>query len=232
MSVWAMTALSLFPHLDSGATTAALAWSASYWALMIAMWWIMMIAMMAPSAAPTILLYASVHRHATVSEELPHSLTPIGSFIAGYLLVWLGFALTAAFGQWALERSGLLSVAMMGSQSRWLSAAILMTAGVYQFLPLKRACLEHCRSPASFLSQHYRPGAAGALRLGILHGAYCLGCCWMLMSILFVGGVMNVVWIAELTMLVVIEKVFVAGPWVGRGAGIVLCLWGIATLAV
>jgi predicted metal-binding membrane protein len=231
MSVWAMTVLSLFPHVHGANGAAALVWPAGYWAVMVAMWWIMMIAMMVPSAAPTILLYTSVQRHAP-SGAPRNSLAPTGVFIAGYLLAWLAFSLAATVVQWSLERHGLLAVATMGSRSRWLSAAILTSAGVYQLLPLKNACLAHCRSPASFLSRHWRSGAAGALRLGILHGAYCLGCCWLLMALLFVGGVMNVVWIAVLTVLVLIEKVFRAGPWASRCAGIILLAWGFATLAI
>jgi len=229
MSVRAMTALTLFPHLH-GASDSAFAWSGSYWILMVAMWWIMMIAMMAPSAAPTILLYASVHRHAEASGQLRDSVAPTGAFVAGYLLVWLAFSMLATFAQWSLERSGLLSISTMGSQSRWLSAALLLAAGVYQFLPLKHACLAHCRAPASFLSRHWRPHAAGALRLGVLHGAFCVGCCWVLMAILFVGGVMNVAWIAALTVLVLLEKLLAAGPWVGRAVGAILIVWGGATL--
>jgi predicted metal-binding membrane protein len=230
MSVWAMTALSLFPHLDSAGEAITPAWSAGYWLLMVAMWWIMMIAMMAPSAAPTILLYTRVHQHAGASGQHRDSLAPSGAFVAGYLLVWLGFSMLATLAQWSLERSGLLSAVTMGSQSRWLSAALLVAAGVYQFLPVKHTCLAHCRSPASFLSRHWRPHAAGAVRVGALHGAFCLGCCWVLMALLFVGGVMNVVWIAALAVFVLIEKVFAAGRWVGRGVGVALIVWAVATL--
>jgi predicted metal-binding membrane protein len=231
MSVWAMTTLTLFPHLDAAAT-ASMPWSLGYLLLMVAMWWIMMIAMMAPSAAPTALLYVRVYRHHAASAKNHEALAPSGAFIAGYLLVWLAFSIAATVVQWSLEHNALLSVATMGSQSRWLSAAILLAAGVYQFLPLKYACLAHCRAPAAFLSQHWRAHAAGAIRLGVLHGAYCLGCCWVLMAILFVGGVMNVVWIAALTVLVLAEKILDGGPWVSRCVGLVLIVWGIATLVV
>ena len=120
----------------------------------------------------------------------------------------------------------------MGSQSRWLSAVVLIAAGVYQLSPLKNACLSHCRAPAAFLSRHWSPGALGALRAGALHGAFCVGCCWMLMALLFVGGVMNLAWIAALAVLVLIEKLFPAGQWVGRAAGVALIVWGTATLLV
>jgi predicted metal-binding membrane protein len=245
MSAWEMTTLALFPHqhardvmpsmpgMDMGATAPMwMAWGFATWALMIAMWWIMMIAMMTPSATPTILLYARVHRHALVQGQIQDKLAPTGAFAAGYLLVWLGFAAAAATLHWALERAGLVSAMMMGSQSRLLSGAVLITAGLYQLSPLKNICLAHCRTPTSFLSRHWRPRALGALRLGAMHGGYCVGCCWLLMALLFVGGVMNLTWIAALAILVLIEKVLPPGQWVGRGVGIALIVWGVATLVV
>jgi predicted metal-binding membrane protein len=242
MSAWEMTTLSLFPHLEAadmipdmpgmgvGAPMAPAPWAFATWALMIAMWWIMMIAMMAPSAAPTILLYARVNRHALAQDR--DKLAPTGAFAAGYLLFWLGFSVAAAALHWALERAGLVSAMLMGSQSRWLSSAILIAAGLYQLSPLKHACLSHCRAPASFLARHWRPHVSGALRLGALHGGFCVGCCWMLMALLFVGGVMNLSWIAALAVLVLVEKALPAGRCVGRAAGVALISWGIATLLV
>jgi predicted metal-binding membrane protein len=245
MSAWEMTTLALFPHqhardvmpsmpgMDMGATAPMwMAWGFATWALMIAMWWIMMIAMMTPSATPTILLYARVYRHALVQGQIQDKLAPTGAFAAGYLLVWLGFAAAAATLHWALERAGLVSAMMMGSQSRLLSGAVLIAAGLYQLSPLKNICLAHCRTPTSFLSRHWRPRALGALRLGAMHGGYCVGCCWLLMALLFVGGVMNLTWIAALAILVLIEKVLPPGQWVGRGVGIALIVWGVATLVV
>ncbi|MBT9473802.1 MAG: DUF2182 domain-containing protein [Pseudomonadota bacterium] len=248
MSAWRMTTLSLFPHqaadmgsmpgmdmsgMDMGGGAASPgAWRPGAFALMVAMWWAMMIAMMSPSAAPTILLYARVHRHALAQGQLQDRLAPTAAFAAGYLLVWLGFSIVASALHWGLERSGLVSAMMMGSQSRWLSGAVLIAAGLYQLSPLKQACLAHCRAPASFLARHWRPHASGALRLGALHGAYCVGCCWMLMALLFVGGVMNLVWIAMLALLVLAEKAFPAGRWVGRAAGAALIVWGLAILVV
>ena len=207
-------------------------WGFATWALMIAMWWIMMIAMMTPSAASTILLYARVHRHALAQGQVQDKLAPTGAFAAGYLLVWLTFAAFAAALHWALESTGLVSAMMMGSKSRWLSSAVLIAAGLYQLSPFKNICLTHCRMPTSFLSRHWRPHASGALRLGAMHGAYCVGCCWMLMALLFVGGVMNLTWIAALAILVLIEKALPAGQWVGRGVGVALIGWGVATLLV
>ena len=244
-ATWEMTTLAPFPHqqapgmmpgmlgMDMGSTgSGRMAWGAATWALMIAMWWIMMIAMMIPSAAPTILLFARVHRHAVAQGQVQDRLAPTGAFAAGYMLVWLAFAFAAAGLHWALERAGLVSAMMMGSQSRFLSGAVLIAAGLYQLSPLKNMCLSHCRTPTSFLSRHWRPQALGALRLGAMHGAYCVGCCWMLMALLFAGGVMNLIWIAALAILVLIEKALPLGQWVGRGVGVAMIGWGVAVLVV
>jgi predicted metal-binding membrane protein len=254
MSAWEMTTLAPFPQqqargtmpsmpsmpdmpnmpgMDMGATAPQrAAWGFGAWTLIIVMWWIMMIAMMTPSAAPTILLFALVHRHALAQGQVNENLAPTGAFAAGYMLVWLAFSVAAAALHWGLERTGLVSSMMMGSQSRWLSGAVLIAAGLYQLSPLKNICLAHCRTPTSFLSRHWRPHALGALRLGALHGAYCVGCCWMLMALLFAGGVMNLIWIAALAILVLIEKALPAGQWVGRFAGVAVICWGIATLVI
>jgi predicted metal-binding membrane protein len=239
-----MTTLALFPHQQAQDAMQGMpgmqmdasalgwkAWGSDTWVLMIMMWWIMMIAMMTPSAAPTILLYARVHRTALTRGQVRDAFAPTGAFAAGYLLVWFGFAVVATGLHWVLEHSGLVSAMMMGSRSRWLSGAVLIAAGLYQISPLKSLCLAQCRAPA-FLSRHWRPRALGALRLGARHGAYCVGCCWLLMALLFVGGVMNLVWIAALTIVVLIEKVFPQGQWLGRGAGVALAGWGVATLVV
>lgn len=207
-------------------------WSLGRWGLTAAMWWTMMVAMMAPSAAPTVLLYARVCRHASAQGRTAEGLAPTGAFLSGYLLVWLGFSLAAALLHWELERTGLVSATMMGSQNKWLSAAVLAGVGLYQLSPLQNVCLSHCRSPAAFLSRHWRPGASGAVRLGMLHGAYCVGCCWMLMALLFVGGVMNLAWIGALTLLVMAEKVLPGGRWMARAGGVAMLVWGAATLVV
>ncbi len=243
MNAWEMTTFSVFPHLRAHpapidmmgldlAPGPPAPWGPSTWALMIAMWWTMMIAMMSPSAAPTILLFARVHRHAMAQGQLQPGLAPTGAFAAGYLGVWLAFSVVATSLHWLLEQSGLLSAMLMGSQSRWLSAAVLIAAGLYQLSPLKHLCLAHCRAPSEFLTRHWRPGAGGAMRLGVVHGAYCVGCCWVLMALLFVGGVMNLIWIAALAVLVLAEKVAAGGEWLGRGVGIALILWGVATTLV
>jgi predicted metal-binding membrane protein len=237
LSAWNMTSLSLFPHKAAhpmaampGMAMQPAAWSPGAWALTIAMWWTMMVAMMAPSAAPTILLYARVRGHVVAQGQGAAGLARTGAFAAGYVLIWLGFSVAAAVLYWGLERTGLVSAATMGSQSKWLSAAVLTAAGLYQLTPLQGVCLSHCRSPAAFLSRHWRPQVAGAVRLGMLHGAYCLGCCWMLMALLFVGGVMNLAWIAALTLLVLAEKLVPGGRNVARASGIALLGWGAATV--
>jgi len=240
MSASELTSLTLFPHQHStemgqmagagmGGPPMKSANSAliTGWVLPTLMWWVMMIAMMAPSAAPAILLYARVHRHSVGQKQTHDKLAPTGAFAAGYLLVWLGFSIAAATLHWALGSVGIISG--MGSRSRWLSAVILLAAGLYQFTPLKNACLAHCRSPAEFLSRHWRPHSSGALRLGVLHGAYCVGCCWVLMALLFVGGAMNLVWIAALSSIVFVEKVMPLSQWVRQGVGLVLIAWAIAT---
>jgi predicted metal-binding membrane protein len=240
-SAWDMTKLALFPPVHpqsamsgmdmAGADTSAPAWwPPSMWALTIAMWWVMMIAMMSPSATPAILLYARVHRHSALQGQANANLAPTGAFAAGYLFIWLAFSVAAASLQWLLVRADLVSALLMGSQSRWLSSALLVAVGLYQLSPLKGLCLEHCRSPTEFLTKHWRPGAAGAVRLGVLHGAYCVGCCWALMALLFVGGVMNLIWIAALTLLVLVEKLAPAGPMIARGLGVILVIAGVVVL--
>jgi len=203
-------------------------WTPAYFGLVFVMWWVMMVAMMTPSASPMILLYAAVKRKREPRAELA-LLTAL--FLAGYLLVWGGFSLIAAGLQWALELRGLVSASMMSLTSATLGGAILLAAGLYQFTPVKRACLHHCRSPVEYLSRHLRPGRAGALRMGLEHGAYCLGCCWVLMALLFFGGIMNLYWILGLALLVLGEKVLPRGDLIGRGMGAGLVLWGVLLLA-
>ena len=132
--------------------------------------------------------------------------------------------------QAALQPAGLLSAMMLWSKSALLSAAILAAAGLYQLSPLKRVCLAQCRSPVQFLARHWRPGRSGAFMIGFRHGAFCVGCCWTLMALLFVGGVMNLVWIALLTLLVLTEKLAPAGEAIGKATGVVLLVWAGATL--
>jgi len=237
MSVWGMTSASLFPHRMAempmdGMSMQPRAWPPGYWIIMLLMWWAMMIAMMTPSAAPMILLYAWATRHAQAGERLQQEAVPIAAFAGGYLLAWLGFSLSATFLMWALERAAFISAMTMSSTSAWLSAAILIFAGLYQLSPLKHVCLQRCRNPADFLSRHWRPGTSGALRMGLEHGLFCIGCCWVLMALLFVGGIMNVLWIGMLALFVILEKVAPYGPRFAQIGGIVLLAWGATTLAV
>ena len=207
-------------------------WSTGHWLIVVAMWWVMMIAMMTPSVAPVILLYGRATRHAQSGGGLKQSVVPTAAFAAGYLLAWLAFSVAATILMWSLERAGAVSAVNMGSRSAWLSAAILIAAGVYQLSPLKHACLRVCRGPAEFLTRHWRPGSSGALRMGLEHGAFCVGCCWVLMALLFVGGVMNPLWIAVLALIVLLEKLAFFGAGLARLTGVVLLVWGLATLAI
>jgi predicted metal-binding membrane protein len=236
MTAWDIAHLTLFPHLLADAGVGSLPMderlmhlSPSSWAMVTAMWLFMMIAMMTPGAAPTILLYATIYRgHQTLGSTA--RLAPTGVFTAGYVLAWFGFSLAASGFQWVFTRADILSDATMTSRSAYLSAAVLLAAGLYQFSPLKNSCLMQCRDPVGFLTRHWRPGLAGALRLGALHGVFCVGCCWLLMVLLFVGGVMNLVWIAVLAILVLIEKLVPRGRWIGLAVGAVLIVWALATI--
>ena len=199
-------------------------WTPAYAVLIFAMWWVMMVAMMLPSAAPMLLLFARVNRK---DKEAGAPLVPMALFAAGYLLVWGGFCAIATALQWGLESARLLSP-MLVTTNKWLGAGILIAAGLSQFTPLKAICLRHCRTPLGFLLGSWRPGRLGALRMGLEHGAFCLGCCWFLMALLFFGGVMNLYWIAGLAVFVLLEKTIPLGHWLGRVAGVVLVAWGAA----
>jgi len=203
-------------------------WSPVYWLTMLLMWWVMMIAMMVPGAAPVILLYARVFRHGQARGQIPGAVAPTAAFAAGYLACWLGFSALATALQFALEHSGLVHGMMMWSTDRWLTAGLLVAAGLYQLSPFKAACLAQCRSPVEFLARHWRPGRRGAFRLGIVHGAYCLGCCWALMLLLFAAGIMNLVWIAGLSILVLIEKLAPFGAALTKPIAVLLLLGGAA----
>jgi predicted metal-binding membrane protein len=207
-------------------------WDAGYWLTMLLMWWIMMVAMMIPSAAPMILLYARVFRHGQSRGQIADPLVPSAAFAGGYLGIWLVFSAAATALQFALERLGLVHGMWMWSTSRWLTAPLLVAAGLYQLSPLKAACLARCRSPASFLSLHWRPGRIGAFRLGIAHGAYCLGCCWALMLLLFAAGIMNLVWIGGLAILVLVEKLAPFGAKLATVFAVLLVGSGIYVAAV
>ena len=170
-------------------------WTPTYWVIAFFMWAVMMVAMMLPSASPMVLLYARVVRQAESQGSARNASASVAAFASGYLTLWILFSALAVIAQFGLERTAALS-AMMSSRSVLLSGMLLVAAGLYQLTPLKGACLRHCRGPAAFIAAHWRPGVAGAWRMGLSHGAYCVGCCAALMLLLFVGGVMNLLWIA------------------------------------
>jgi predicted metal-binding membrane protein len=203
------------------------AWSLSYWLIVFFMWAAMMVAMMLPSASPMVLLYARVARHAEAQGHDLRARAAIPAFASGYLAIWILFSLLAVIVQWGLERLGAMS-AMMSVSAGVLSGGLLIAAGLYQLTPLKAACLTHCRAPASFLAAHWRKGMGGAWRMGFVHGLYCVGCCAVLMALLFVGGVMNLIWIAGLTLLVAIEKLAPFGAAAVKTVGAILIAGGVA----
>ena len=202
-------------------------WSTATLAPLFLMWAEMMVAMMLPSATPMVLMFAKVQRNRR-EQERPFVAT--GIFLLGYLVIWTGFSAVAAVMQWVLHAKALLSP-MMVSTSPWLGGALLIAAGIFQWTPLKNACLTKCCSPLNFLMTGWREGKRGAFMMGLKHGVQCAGCCWFLMLLLFVAGVMNVWWIAILTVLVLIEKVARRGLWIGKLAGVGFVAWG-AWLAI
>jgi predicted metal-binding membrane protein len=201
------------------------AWTPAEFAFMFAMWSVMMVGMMTPSVAPMILLYAGVGRKAAESGT-PFAST--GWFFAGYLAVWIAFSALATFAQWALTALALLTP-MMAATSTIFGGIVLVAVGLYQWTPLKNTCLRACQAPLGFLMAHggFRNEPLGAFRLGVAHGAYCLGCCFALMALLFVGGIMNVLWIAGLTILVLFEKVVPAGRLFPRIFGALIGAVGV-----
>jgi predicted metal-binding membrane protein len=205
------------------------AWSFSYWLIAFCMWAVMMVAMMLPAASPVVLLYARVVRQAEGHGRDLRARAAIAAFASGYLTIWILFSLLAVCLQWGLERAGVMS-AIMSISPTLLAGGLLIAAGLYQLTRLKRACLKHCRGPAAFLAAHWRPGLSGAFRMGLAHGTYCLGCCAVLMLLLFVGGVMNLVWIAGLTLLVAVEKLAPFGAGAARVMGAVLIAGGGALI--
>jgi predicted metal-binding membrane protein len=224
--VWLLTGAGLEMDMGGGQIMLmAPPWTVQYAAMIFLMWIIMMAAMMLPSAAPAILLVIAL----TKQRGGPHAKRASGEFAFAYVAVWGAFSLIATGLQWALDRAGLLSETM-ASGSVVLAALLLFAAGVYQLTPWKQACLRHCRSPLEFLTRYWRQDPLGPMRAGAWHGAFCLGCCWMLMGLLFVGGLMNLLWIAGLALLVLIEKLFPLGPRVSQLTGVGLIGWGLFVL--
>ncbi|QAU34901.1 DUF2182 domain-containing protein [Janthinobacterium sp. 17J80-10] len=201
-------------------------WSAADFLFTLAMWVVMMIGMMVASATPVLLLFAAAHARRG-GGRVPLAVL---AFALGYLLAWSGFALCAVLAQWALHQAALLSPQMALSSAQ-AGGAVLVAAGLYQMTPLKRACLQHCQSPLGFLLSHWREGIGGALQMGMRHGAWCLGCCWALMAVLFVVGVMNLAWVAALAVFILLEKLAPAGVTVSRVAGAAMMVAGMMLLA-
>lgn len=187
------------------------------------MWAVMMVAMMVPSAAPVVILFLGVLRRRHASR-LPFA--PTAGFLGGYALAWVGFSMLATLAQWGLHSAALLSAGAMRA-TPVVGGLLLLAAGAFQWTSLKRACLIHCRSPFHFFAAEWREGTVGALVMGLRHGGWCVGCCWLLMSLLFVAGVMNLGWVAALAILVLLEKAAPAGPVLGRVAGLLLGAWGL-----
>ncbi|MBS0563866.1 MAG: DUF2182 domain-containing protein [Proteobacteria bacterium] len=198
-------------------------WTPGYAAIIFVMWWLMMVAMMLPAAAPVILLYGALFPGGGARQSL--------GFMAGYLTTWAGFSALATLAQALLARAGEVSAMYMTLATPILGALVLIGAGLWQLTPLKAACLARCRSPVETLTRHRRTGPAAAFRMGLSHGAACLGCCWALMALLFVGGAMNLWWIVGLTLYVAAEKLAPWGPRLVRPFGVLLVLAGLALMA-
>jgi predicted metal-binding membrane protein len=201
-------------------------WTATDVFFTFTMWAVMMVGMMTGTAAPMLLLFARAHA-ARGKRGIPGAVLMFG---LGYTIVWVAFSAGAALAQWVLHLTAMLTPAMTASSGR-LAGGILVAAGAYQLTPVKGACLTRCRSPLGFLMTNWRAGSLGALRMGLLHGVYCLGCCWLLMCLLFVVGVMNLVWVAALTAFVLVEKIGPFGPTVARVAGASMIVFGILGIA-
>jgi predicted metal-binding membrane protein len=215
---WAMGQLDVasaaLPNLD--------VWSPRDLAVVFCMWTIMMVGTMLPSVTPAVLLYAAL---SGMRREQGQPKVATWIFVSGYLAAWTLFSVLATLAQWLLHSATLMSPLMVTS-SPGLGGAMLIAAGIYQWTPLKRACLTRCRSPLSFFLTEWRDGARGALAMGFRHGLFCTGCCWLLMTILLVVGMMNVLWVALLAVFVLTEKILPRGDWFGRAAGLVLIGWG------
>ena len=219
MNVGAMGAQITMPRMQ--------AWGVADFALTFGMWAVMMVAMMTPSATPMILMFANVNRR---RQEQGVSYVRTSVFLAGYLVVWAAFSVIATAAQWGLHSASLLSP-MMASTSPVLGGVLLLVAGLYEWTPLKHACLSKCRSPMGFVLNEWREGRWGAFLMGLKHGGYCAGCCWTLMALLFVAGIMNLLWVAAIAGFVLLEKVTPGGERLGRVAGVVFVGWGVWMVA-
>jgi predicted metal-binding membrane protein len=202
-------------------------WGATTVLLLFVMWAVMMVAMMVPSATPMILAFLTVNQSRSKTSR---PLVPVGIFLLGYVAVWTAYSAVATLAEWGLHQATLLSTTMAAT-SPALNGGLFIAAGVFQLTPFKRTCLNSCRSPLSFLMSEWRDGAAGAFVMGLRHGAYCLGCCWILMALLFVAGVMNLFWVAVIALLVMAEKILPKGEVLGYVTGIALVAAGVVRIA-
>jgi predicted metal-binding membrane protein len=202
-------------------------WGLTAVLLLFVMWAVMMVAMMVPSAAPMVLAFLGVNRR---RQSAGRQFVPVGIFVAGYLAVWTAYSAVATLAQWGLHKAALLSPAMAAT-SPFLSGGLLIAAGIFQWTPLKHMCLKGCRSPLSFLMSEWRDGRAGAFIMGLRHGSYCVGCCWVLMALLFVAGVMNLLWVAVIALFVMAEKSLPRGELLGHVTGVALVAAGVGLIA-
>ena len=236
--LFALTALAwaYVAHLAQGMSGAGMdmslpqmqSWGFTDFILMFVMWTVMMVAMMVPSATPMVVMFSNVSRR---RRERQQPYVPTGVFLLGYALVWTGFAALATVANWGLHVNSFLSSMMGESTSPILGGGLLVSAGLFQWTRLKYACLTKCRSPLGFIMSEWRDEYIGVLSMGMKHGVYCLICCWALMALLFVLGVMNLLWIAALAGLVLIEKVGPQGHWFSRMTGLGLIGWGALMLS-
>lgn len=198
--------------------------SFGYVILLFAMWWTMMLAMMLPSAAPAILTFAALAKRRLADPE-----KQVALFSGGYAAMWTGFSLAATGLHLLIAAAGPMTP-MMAVAGRALGGCLLVAAGVYQLTPLKQACLRHCQSPLFYFARNWRGGPLGTLRMGLGHGVYCLGCCAVLMGVLFYGGAMEPAWIGGLALYVLVEKLVPAGWRLARFTGLLLIAWGGAVM--
>jgi predicted metal-binding membrane protein len=201
-------------------------WTLNDFILLFLMWIVMMIAMMTPSVSPLILIFAKVNRERR-QQERPYVNTAY--LLAGYFLIWTAFSLVATALQWLLQQVSMLNPEMK-TTNKILGSVILIVTGIFQFTPLKQTCLTYCRTPLNFILNHWKDGKQGALKMGIANGIYCVGCCWMLMALLFVAGIMNLLWIAIIAVFVMVEKLYAHVKWLPYAAGAVLIVYGIFLL--
>ena len=230
MSGMDMSGFRIVPSGMGDMVPARMPWAATEFAFVFVMWTVMMVGMMTPSTAPMLLMYAQVGRQ-TKAKGRPLAATTW--FAIGYFSIWIAFALLATLVQWALERSALLDFTM-ASTSHVFGGLVFVMAGLYQWTRLHELCLTQCQRPFAFLMGHggYRSDAPGSVMLGLRHGAYCVGCCWTLMALLLVGGIMNVLWIALIALFALLERVTSMDRLTTCLAGIVLITGGVGLFSM